>query len=108
RSHQRRPVLPCKPVTAAMRESGLPLWVNFPTFYTGVTSRPRCPCDDIRAGTHGGPAPQRDGMATTGTIVVIDDDEHIRELASLYLGKEGFQVVTAADGNDAVERTRQA
>jgi two-component system, OmpR family, alkaline phosphatase synthesis response regulator PhoP len=35
-------------------------------------------------------------------IVVVDDDEHIRELASLYLAKEGFDVTCAVDGTSAV------
>jgi len=47
----------------------------------------------------------------TGRVVVVDDDAHIRELASLYLQKEGFEVQTAADGPsaiDLVERDRPA
>ena len=40
------------------------------------------------------------------TILVADDEEHIRELATLYLEKEGFQVTTAADG-EAVLRAVQ-
>src|SRR5581483_1638391 len=39
----------------------------------------------------------------TGRVVVVDDDAHIRELASLYLQKEGFDVQTAADGPSAIE-----
>jgi len=35
-------------------------------------------------------------------VVVVDDDEHIRELASLYLAKEGFDVTCAVDGTSAV------
>jgi DNA-binding response OmpR family regulator len=34
-------------------------------------------------------------------IVIVDDDEHIRELASLYLAKEGFAVSCVADGGSA-------
>jgi DNA-binding response OmpR family regulator len=36
-------------------------------------------------------------------IVVVDDDPGIRELATLYLRKEGFDVSTACDGASAVE-----
>ena len=36
--------------------------------------------------------------ASGATVVVVDDDEHIRELASLYLTKEGFAVTCAVDG----------
>jgi DNA-binding response OmpR family regulator len=46
-------------------------------------------------------------MATKTKILVVDDDEGIRELAGLYLKKEGFDVVSAADGPEALEATRQ-
>ncbi|MBF6600371.1 MAG: response regulator transcription factor [Dehalococcoidia bacterium] len=45
---------------------------------------------------------------TAAKIVVVDDDESIRELASLYLGKEGFSVECAVDGSSAVEAVRRA
>ena len=37
-------------------------------------------------------------------ILVVDDEHNIRDLASLYLQKEGFSVETAANGKDAVAR----
>ncbi|WP_138755814.1 response regulator transcription factor [Paenibacillus sinopodophylli] len=37
-------------------------------------------------------------------IVVVDDDPNIRELVSLFLKREGYQVVEAIDGVDALER----
>ncbi|MHB8375648.1 MAG: response regulator [Dehalococcoidia bacterium] len=46
-------------------------------------------------------------MTAGGKIVVVDDDEHIRELASIYLGKEGFDVECAVDGTSAAEKVRQ-
>ncbi len=36
-------------------------------------------------------------------ILVVDDDEDIREIISMYLEKEGYQVITAVDGNQALE-----
>jgi len=36
-------------------------------------------------------------------ILVVDDDQHIRELLELYLQKEGYQVLLAGNGNDAVD-----
>ncbi len=45
--------------------------------------------------------------ASAGTVVLVDDDEHIRELASLYLEKEGFGVTCAVDGTSAVETVRR-
>jgi DNA-binding response OmpR family regulator len=46
-------------------------------------------------------------MAASGRVVVVDDDEHIRELASLYLQKEGFDVSCAGDGSSAVETIKR-
>jgi len=46
-------------------------------------------------------------VAAAGTIVVVDDDQHIRELASLYLEKEGFAVTCAVDGASAVDIIRR-
>jgi DNA-binding response OmpR family regulator len=46
-------------------------------------------------------------MTPDGTVMVVDDDAHIRELASLYLEKEGFTVTCAGDGATALERIQQ-
>jgi two-component system, OmpR family, alkaline phosphatase synthesis response regulator PhoP len=46
--------------------------------------------------------------ATGARIVIVDDDEHIRELASLYLAKEGFDVTCVVDGTSAVAAIEQA
>jgi DNA-binding response OmpR family regulator len=40
-------------------------------------------------------------------ILVVDDEQNIRDLASLYLEKEGFTVETAENGRAAVERFAQ-
>src|SRR5215212_2732267 len=37
-------------------------------------------------------------------ILVVEDEEHIRQLVSMYLAKEGFAVETAADGRAALSR----
>jgi DNA-binding response OmpR family regulator len=36
------------------------------------------------------------------TILVVDDEANIRDLARLYLEKEGYRVVTAVDGQSAL------
>jgi DNA-binding response OmpR family regulator len=41
-------------------------------------------------------------MATR--ILLVDDEQNIRELAALYLEKEGFLVDFAANGRDAIQR----
>lgn len=40
-------------------------------------------------------------------ILVADDDESIVDLIALYLEKEGFQVITARDGGEALSRVAQ-
>jgi DNA-binding response OmpR family regulator len=37
-------------------------------------------------------------------VLVVDDEEHILELARLYLSREGYQVDSVADGAQAVAR----
>lgn len=37
------------------------------------------------------------------TILTVDDDPHIRELLKLYLQKEGYRLVEAADGEEALK-----
>ncbi|AIF42129.1 MULTISPECIES: response regulator transcription factor [Virgibacillus] len=37
------------------------------------------------------------------TILIVDDDPHIRELLRFYLQKEGYQTEQATDGNEALK-----
>jgi two-component system, OmpR family, response regulator len=37
-------------------------------------------------------------------ILIVDDDPHIRELASVFLRNAGFEIVEAADGLDALAK----
>jgi DNA-binding response OmpR family regulator len=45
-------------------------------------------------------------VADAGTIVVVEDDQHIADLVELYLRQEGFRVVQAADGPRGLEAVR--
>ncbi len=38
------------------------------------------------------------------TVLVVDDERHIVDLVRLYLEKEGYAVVSAADGEEALAR----
>lgn len=40
------------------------------------------------------------------TILVVDDEESLRELASAILKPEGFNVVTASDGAECLEKLK--
>jgi len=42
-----------------------------------------------------------------GTVLLVDDEETIRSLGTQMLGRLGFEVVTAADGCEAVEVYRK-
>ncbi len=49
-------------------------------------------------------------MATAMTaqkVLVVDDEDHILELARLYLSREGYQIETVADGAHALTRFGQ-
>jgi two-component system, OmpR family, alkaline phosphatase synthesis response regulator PhoP len=41
------------------------------------------------------------------TILVVDDEPHIVDLAKLYLQREGFRVETVGTGKDALERVNK-
>jgi DNA-binding response OmpR family regulator len=47
------------------------------------------------------------GDASGGLILVADDDEHIVELVSMYLRREGYAVETAYDGDETLKKTRE-
>jgi CheY-like chemotaxis protein len=42
-----------------------------------------------------------------GRVLVVDDDEVIRQLIAVNLTLEGFEVVTAVDGQDCLEKVAQ-
>ena len=42
-------------------------------------------------------------MMASDLILLVDDEPNIIELAQLYLEREGFQIITAADGKNALE-----
>ncbi|NOZ28481.1 MAG: response regulator transcription factor [Chloroflexi bacterium] len=41
------------------------------------------------------------------TILVVDDEQHIVDLARMYLETEGYRVITAEDGEEALRRWRE-
>ncbi|RMH85631.1 MAG: sigma-54-dependent Fis family transcriptional regulator [Calditrichaeota bacterium] len=43
-------------------------------------------------------------MKKIGRVMVVDDEENIREVLSSYLDSLGYEVVTANDGQDALEK----
>jgi CheY-like chemotaxis protein len=45
-------------------------------------------------------------VVTLGRVLVVDDDEVIRQLIAVNLQLEGFEVLTATDGQDCLDRVR--
>jgi two-component system response regulator ResD len=41
------------------------------------------------------------------TILLVDDDEQIRELLVMYFSKDGYAVVEATNGIDAIQQVEQ-
>ena len=46
-------------------------------------------------------------MINTKKILVVDDDKNICELLNIYLKNEGYNVVFAYDGSDAVNKAKE-
>jgi len=44
--------------------------------------------------------------STLGRVLVVDDDDVIRQLISVNLELEGFEVATAVDGQDCLEKVK--
>ena len=55
-----------------------------------------------------GPAEGVEDWTGDGTILVVDDEEGVRTAASDLLRSMGFQVVTACDGQEALDRFRES
>ena len=47
-------------------------------------------------------------MADAGRVLVVDDDDVIRQLITVNLELEGFDVITAVDGQDALDKVKDA
>ena len=63
---------------------------------------------DARAEAPEAAAPAASGSGAAGTVLVVDDDPAARNLLARFLGREGFRVEEAADGETALRRARDA
>jgi CheY-like chemotaxis protein len=63
----------------------------------GIASAVSCQADEIDVVVHEG-----------GSILVMDDDEMVRELATLTLGRQGYTVMTCSNGREAISLYRAA
>ena len=51
--------------------------------------------------------PEEEKAAAAPTIMVVDDSLTVRKITGRLLAREGFQVVTAKDGVDALEQLQE-
>ena len=47
-------------------------------------------------------------MSGAGRVLVVDDDDVIRQLITVHLELEGFEVIPAVDGQDALDKVKDA
>ena len=47
-------------------------------------------------------------MTGPGRVLVVDDDDVIRQLITVNLELEGFEVIAAVDGQDALDKVKDA
>ena len=52
------------------------------------------------------PTPTSEGWRGEGTVLLVDDEETVREVARAMLTELGFDVITAVDGSEALELYR--
>jgi CheY-like chemotaxis protein len=97
---------------AAGPSGGTELSVTFPSRATvpeAWLAAARTARSEPLAGTH--PRPQEAAQGAGETILVAEDDDGLRELAMKILSREGYAVLAARDGEEAVEvyeRNREA
>ncbi len=58
--------------------------------------------------THYNPTRQRGERAAVARVLIVDDEPNIREVVGLYLRRDGHDVVSAADGQEALELFRSS
>jgi PAS domain S-box-containing protein len=73
----------------------------------GTTFRVLFPAAMARAGTWPGGAGSRPATPSQGLALVVDDEEPVRMLACDMLQRLGFEVISAVDGQQALERFRE-
>lgn len=83
-----------------------------PHALVAVSAGDESPEPAFTAGAGGGPRPPAVGHFvrsenSVATVLVIDDDDETRELLARGLAREGFHVVTAADCEQGIRRSRE-
>ena len=72
-----------------------------------VSSPPESAPDPRGSAVNGQPANPPHGAGNFGTVLVIDDDPAARDLMKRYLAREGFDTVTAENGEEGLALARK-
>ena len=75
---------------------------------SGTTFRVLFPCSKKAAKKSQSTSTSFNAQRGHGTILVVDDEEDVRKMATKMLERHGFSVVAAKDGTDAVEVFRNS
>ncbi|MGQ7846406.1 response regulator [Granulosicoccus sp. 3-233] len=62
--------------------------------------------EQLGSGAQEPPSRVTDHQSVTARVLVVDDDKTARELMRVMLAREGYDVITAADGSQALELAR--
>ena len=93
-------------VYGVVKQSGGYIWVDsapgqgtrFEIFLPQTAAATQLPSDDEPAAKYSG---------GVGTVLLAEDEEAVRELASEFLRPSGYQVIVGKDGLDALEKAEQ-
>ena len=105
----RRLALPCSDEECPRQDSNLRFYLRrvalYPLSYGGSGRARRYQRPPSYDGC--GVGRYRPPMTTLGRVLVVDDDDVIRQLISVNLELEGFDVVTAFDGQDCLDKVKE-
>jgi CheY-like chemotaxis protein len=73
----------------------------------GTTFKVLLPCSDLPAAPSAAAAPAESVWRGSGTILVADDEEHVRSTVKRILEHQGFSVLLAGDGLEALALFRR-
>jgi signal transduction histidine kinase/ActR/RegA family two-component response regulator len=93
-------------VYGVVKQSGGYIWVDsvpeqgtrFEIFLPQSTAAPQLPCEDEPAAKY---------SRGVGTVLLVEDEEGVRELAGEFLRSSGYQVIAGKDGLDGLEKAEQ-
>jgi CheY-like chemotaxis protein len=69
----------------------------------GTTIRALFPCSESRQAKQPRVVPKREVVRGSGTVLVVDDEEIVRDVAQQTLEQAGYRVLTASNGAEGVQ-----